>query len=117
MIAFLIFLCLYGFAAFMMGQALAETWRPLWQIFFYGILLTAGDRALAYMLLHTDQLSLSTFFSSMFGLGAAIDAVIIFAIAFFAYRITRVRQMVTQYPWLYQKAGLMTWGDRDATRG
>ena len=117
MIAFSIFLCLYGFAAFMMGQALAETWRPLWQNFFYGILLTIGDRALAYMLLHTEQLSLSAFLASMFGLGALLDAVIIFAIALFAYRITRVRQMVTQYPWLHEKAGLLTWRDREATQG
>ncbi|HWT97250.1 MAG TPA: hypothetical protein VN229_06525 [Terriglobales bacterium] len=117
MISFLIFLCLYGFAAFMMGQALAETWRPLWHNFFYGVLLTAGDRALAYMLLHTDKLSLSAFLSSMFGLAALIDLVIIFAIALFAYRITRARQIVTQYPWLYEKAGLLTWNDRNATRG
>lgn len=117
MIAFIIFLCLYGFAAFMMGQALAETWRPVWHNFFYGLLLTAGDRALAYMLLHTGKLSLADFFGMMFGLGALLDAVIIFAIALFAYRITRARQMVTQYPWLYEKAGLVAWRDRTATGG
>jgi len=117
MLSFVIFLCLYSFAAFMMGQALAETWRPFSHNFFYGILLTAGDRALAYMLLHTDKLSLSAFLSSMFGLGAVIDAAIIFAVAVFAYRVTRARQMVTQYPWLYEKSGLMAWRDRTAARG
>ena len=117
MMSFVIFLCLYSFAAFMMGQALAETWRPLWQNFFYGILLTAGDRALSYMLLHTDKLSMSDFLGSMFGLGALIDATIIFAVALFAYRVTRARQMITQYPWLYEKTGVMTWRDRIATRG
>ena len=37
-------LVLFGGAAFMTGQALAGTWRPLWQIVPYGLLLAAADR-------------------------------------------------------------------------
>ena len=35
-----------------------------------------------------------------------------FAIAAFAYRLTRARQMVRQYPWLYQRKGLLGWEER-----
>ena len=33
-------------------------------------------------------------------------------IAAFAYRLTRVRQMVRQYPWLYARKGLLGWEER-----
>ncbi|HEX9448159.1 MAG TPA: hypothetical protein VF920_09265 [Dongiaceae bacterium] len=98
---------LFGGAAFMMGQAVAETWRPNWQNIAYGLLLAAGNRFLAGALFHEAWFSLSQY---------VIDAAVIIAIALFAYRITRVRQMVTQYPWLYEKTGLMAWRNRDATR-
>jgi hypothetical protein len=35
-----------------------------------------------------------------------------FAIAAFAYRLMRVRQMLRQYPWLYQRKGLLGWEER-----
>jgi len=34
------------------------------------------------------------------------------AIAGFAYRLTRVRQMLRQYPGLYQRKGLLGWEER-----
>ncbi len=36
-------LVLFGFAAFLMGQAIAETWRPAWQNVGYGLLLAGGN--------------------------------------------------------------------------
>jgi hypothetical protein len=33
-------------------------------------------------------------------------------IAAFACRLTRVRQMVRQYPWLYRRKGLLGWEER-----
>jgi len=35
------------------------------------------------------------------------DAVVIAAISLLAYRITLARKMVSQYPWLYERAGLL----------
>lgn len=99
---------LFGGASFLMGQAIAETWRPIWQNIAYGLLLAAGNRFLAGALFHGDWFSLTQY---------VIDAAVIVVIALFAYRVTRARQMITQYPWLYEKAGLMTWRDREATRG
>ena len=43
-------LVLFGGAAFMMGQAIGETWRPWWQCLPYGLLLAAGCRFLTYAL-------------------------------------------------------------------
>lgn len=99
---------LFGGASFMMGQAIAETWRPIWQNVIYGILLAAGNRFLVGALFKGDWLSLGQFI---------LDAVIIIAIALFAYRLTAVRQMVNQYPWLYEKAGLMSWRSRETGQG
>ncbi len=33
-----------GFAAYMTGKALANTWKPLWQLFLYCLLLGLGDQ-------------------------------------------------------------------------
>ena len=34
------------------------------------------------------------------------------AIGAVAYRFTRARQMVRQYPWLYRRKGLLDWEER-----
>jgi hypothetical protein len=99
---------LFGGAAFLMGQAIAETWRPVWQNVFYGLLLAAANRFLAGALFQRDWLSLTQYL---------LDSAVIVGLAMLAYRVTRARQMVTQYPWLYEKAGLMAWRDRGATGG
>lgn len=98
---------LFGGAAFMMGQAIADTWRPIWQNVVYGMLLAAGNRFLDGALFQGEWFSLWKY---------VLDAVVIIGIALFGYRLTVARQMVSQYPWLYEKAGLMTWRERDGGR-
>jgi hypothetical protein len=34
------------------------------------------------------------------------------AVAAFAWRLTRTRAMVRQYPWLYRRKGLLGWEER-----
>jgi len=99
---------LFGGASFMMGQAIADTWRPMWQNVVYGLLLAAGNRFLVGALFHGDWFSFGQY---------VLDAVVIIAIALFAYRVTVARQMVSQYPWLYEKSSLMTWRERDGHEG
>lgn len=94
---------LTGFAAYMTGQALANTWRPMHQLFFYCALLAAAARFLSYALFKGQLLSLS---------GFVIDAIVLTLIGLFAYRITKARKMIKQYPWLYQRAGLFGWRER-----
>jgi hypothetical protein len=99
---------LFGFAAFLMGQAIAEGWRPAWQNVAYGILLAIGNRFLDCALFDGEWLSLSHYL---------LDVIVIVAIALFAYRITLARKMVQQYPWLYERAGLLSWRERSRNVG
>ena len=89
-----------GGAAAMMGQAIAVTWRPFWQVIIYSILLGLADRFLVYALFEGTLLSLS---------GFLIHTVTVMAIASLAFRISRARNMVNQYPWLYKRSGLFGW--------
>jgi branched-chain amino acid transport system ATP-binding protein len=34
---------------------------------------------------------------------------VISAFALFSYRLTKARKMVSQYPWLYERSGLLNW--------
>ncbi len=96
--------CFFGFIT---GQALAESWRPAWQIALYGVLLSLGAR-----------LSMLVLFSRYVG-GPAQEvvefvllAVVIAGCTALAFRLTRARTMVTQYPWLYQRHGLFGWREK-----
>ena len=109
---FLVFLFLtviiFGGAAFLMGQAIAETWRPVWQNVVYGVLLVALERFFASAL----------FQAPAFNVGAILlNAIVIIGFALLAYRLTQVRKMVSQYPWLYERNGLFSWRDKAATGG
>lgn len=96
-------LCLMGFAAFMTGKALAQTWKPAWHAAGYACLLGLADRFLAFALFSGELLSLPAY---------AIDSAALAGIALFAYRLARARKMVAQYPWLYERAGLLDWRDK-----
>lgn len=87
-------------AAWLTGQAIAETWRPSWQVVPAAILLAAADRFLDYALFRGTLLSVPAALSTL----AAI-----LALALIAWRLRRVGKMVTQYPWLYRRAGPFAW--------
>jgi hypothetical protein len=94
---------LMGGAAYMTGQALGATWRPLWMMFLYCLLLGCADRFLTFALFQGALFSLA---------GYALDTAVITAIGFTAFRLTRARKMGTQYPWLYQRSGPFSWSAR-----
>lgn len=91
---------LFGGAAFMMGQALAETWRPTRQCVSYCLLLTVGERLTGNFLFGSDILSITGYVS---------HAIVLTLIALGAFRMTRVRKMISQYPWLYERNGAFSW--------
>jgi len=93
---FLILAALW-FAAYMTGQALANTWRPMWQVIAYSILLGLTDRFLVFALYDGKLSNLN---------GYLADTLTLTVISLFAFRLSRARRMVTQYPWLYDRAGL-----------
>ena len=96
-------LVLVGPASFASGQGVASTWRPWRQLVVYAALLSAGLRFFDYALAEGELWSVG---------GFLLGWVVQLAIASLAYRMTRARQMVRQYPWLYQRKGLLGWEER-----
>ncbi len=97
-----------GGAAYMTGYAVAATWRPYWQVLLYAVLLGLTDRFLTFALFEGELLSLS---------GFVVDTGFLTAISLFAFRVTRVGKMVSQYPWLYERDGLLGYREILALRG
>ena len=91
---------IFGGFGFLMGQALAMTWRPQWQLVPYSFLLMATNRFFSYALFDGALLSPS---------GAFIDFGVILMLAWVAFSMTRAAKMVAQYPWLYRRKGLFGW--------
>ena len=90
---------MFGFAAVLTGQALAQTWRPYWHAVPYSVLLGAGAQFIGYAL----------FGGKLVVAGWLVDSAILLALTSLAYRVTLAHQMVNQYPWLYERAGLFFW--------
>jgi hypothetical protein len=95
---------LMGFCGFMTGQAIANTWRPAWQLVPYALLLGCVDRFMVFALFEGELLSLS---------GYIFDTAILFAITFAAFRLTQVNKMLSQYPWLYERVGPFAYRARE----
>ena len=89
-----------GGAAWMAGRGLALKWRPVWQLVIYMALLAAAVRFLHYALFGEVLLSLQHYL---------VAYAVILGMALLGFRMTRVRQMVTQYYWLYERAGPFAW--------
>jgi hypothetical protein len=91
---------LAGGAAFLAGRALAQGWKSPWLLAVYMLLFTAGVRFLDFALFEGNLLSLLYYIS---------HGLVLMAMAMLGYRLTRATQMVTQYPWLYDRSGPFGW--------
>ena len=89
-----------GAAAWATGRAIAATWRPLWQVPIYGLLLAVAVRFLHFALFEEPLLAVGNFLVSALVLLSATGA---------GYRLERVRAMTTQYDWVYVGAGRFGW--------
>lgn len=94
---------LFGGASIMMGQAMAETWRSEWHIVTYSFLMALADRFLTFALFGGTLVA---------PVGVLIQWLVLVVMALVAYRVTRARKMVAQYPWLYERAGLFGWREK-----
>ncbi len=92
-----------GFSALMTGVGLATTWRPIWQAVPYCLLLGLVDRFLVWSLFQGELLHLP---------GYLIDTAFLTLVCLLAFRITQARKMVAQYPWLYERSGLLNWREK-----
>lgn len=92
-----------GGAAYLAGRALAIGWRRIGKLVFYMLLLAGAVRFFHYALFGGTLLSVQYY---------VVDALVLIGFALLGYRLTRVRQMVTQYRWLYERAGPFFWRER-----
>jgi hypothetical protein len=88
----LITIILGGSAGYVSGRAIAQTWRPFWQVPLYMLLLAATVRFFHYALFWEVLLSLKNY---------VVDFVVVFAASAIGYRVTRSRQMAAQYGWIF----------------
>ncbi len=91
---------IFGFAAYMTGHGLAATWRPWWQALPYAVLLGLANRFFIFALFEGHLFSLP---------GFLVGTAVLLAICLIAFRMTRVRQMVRQYPWLFEAVSPFSW--------
>lgn len=92
-----------GGAAWLSGRAIAETWRPYSRVLAAMLLLAAAVRFIHYALFAGTLQSFNFYM---------IDFAVVAASASLGYRRMRVRQMTTQYGWLYVRNGLLGWSRR-----
>lgn len=95
-----------GGAAWLSGRAIALTWRPLWHVIAYMLPLGAAVRFIYFALSGGVLLSLPSYIT---------DTLYLIAIGCLGWRVTRVTQMVKQYPWLYARRGPFGWRTLDSS--
>lgn len=96
----LVTVILGGGAAFLAGRAIAETWRPWWQVAVYSFILGATVRFFHFSLFGGTLLSAQYYL---------VDTAVCLALGLLGFRLARVRQMVTQYRWINEPAGRLRW--------
>lgn len=91
---------LAGGAAYLTGRAVARAWESDARLVVYMVLLAAATRFIHFALFHGTLLSLQYYI---------VDFVVIAAIAFIGKRITRARQMASQYGFEYSRTSMIGW--------
>jgi hypothetical protein len=99
----LVTVILGGGAAWQTGKAVASTWGNGVQLILYMMLLGCGVRFLHYALFHGTLLTLHFYI---------VDTIVLIAIGLAAFRYTRATQMTTQYRWIYERTGPLSWRER-----
>ena len=89
-----------GGAAVLAGRAIAQTWRPFWSVLLYMAMLGGAVRFVHFALFEATLLSPPSY---------AADTAYLLVLGAMAWRMTRAAQMATQYYWLYERTGPLTW--------
>ena len=92
-----------GGAAWLSGRAIAQTWRPAWQVFVYSLVLGCAVRFIHFSLFGGSLLSAHYYL---------IDCAVCMGFGFLGFRAARVSQMVTHYRWINQGNGPLRWRRR-----
>lgn len=89
-----------GGAAWLSGRAIAQTWRPGWQILTYGLILGLAVRFIHFSLFGGTLLSAYYY---------ATDSAVCIALGLLGFRAARAGQMVTHYRWINRPDGPLRW--------
>lgn len=92
-----------GAGSWLTGRAVAQTWRPAWQIVPYILILGAAIRFVHFSVFGGTLLSPQYY---------AVDTVLCMGFAILGFRRARVRQMVMQYGWINELQGPLRWRRR-----
>ncbi|WP_431310982.1 DUF6867 family protein [Methylobacterium nigriterrae] len=92
-----------GWAAWMTARGIALAWRPFWQSALALLVLAGAVRFIHFALFEGTLLSLHYYL---------VDAAVLLVVGAVGFRVTRTRQMTTQYRWLYERATPLTWRAR-----
>jgi hypothetical protein len=79
-----------GVTAYVTGKAIAETWRPFWQVIGYLLCLGLVVRFIQFALFQERLLSMHNYL---------VDITVLIVCGVAGYMIARRRQMATQYDW------------------
>ena len=96
----LVTVILGGGAGWLTGRAIAGTWRPIWQVIIYALILGLAVRFIHFSLFGGTLLSPHYYL---------VDSLVCLASALLGFRTARAAQMVRQYRWLNEAQGWMRW--------
>ena len=99
----LVTVVLGGGAAALSGRAIAETWRPAWQVARYSFILGAVVRFFHFSLFGGTLLSAHYYLA---------DTAVCMAFGFLGFKAALAAQMVTQYRWINEAQGRLRWRRR-----
>ena len=91
---------LAGGAAYLTGRAVAIAWTGHVQLVVYVFLLTCATRFIHFALFDGTLLSIHYFI---------VDFILLLVFAVLGQRMTRARQMATQYSFQYERSGPLNW--------
>ena len=77
-----------------------QTWRPVWQVIIYTLILGGAVRFIHFSLFDGTLLSLHFY---------TVDAVFCLVVGLVGFRVARAAQMVRQYRWINEADGAMRW--------
>lgn len=97
---FVMLALVFGVCSWLAGQAAARGWKSMRVALAYSALIALADRFLLFALRDASLLD---------PIGFAVALAMFLSIAALAFRWNQVDMMVSQYPWLYERAGLLSW--------
>jgi len=97
---FLVTVFLGGGAAWLTGRAAALTWRPVWQVVVYTLILGFAVRFIHFSLFDGTLLSFHFYL---------VDAAFCLVVGLLGFRVARVGQMIRQYRWINEAGGALRW--------